>query len=208
MSYESELVEGQPEADQIQASGSKGAESDETLNVENSERIKEETSDDKNGEMFKEESDENLIDETESLKKENEALLDNLLRLRADFDNFRKRVERDAAEISERMLVRFLEELLPVVDALDLAAAHEKEGDEDSSGIVKIANLLLELLEKYGVQKIGIKGEPFDPLKHEAVSHSDEKDDTFEGPVVDEVHRCGYMFKGKVIRPAAVSVKG
>lgn len=157
------------------------------------------------------EVDENLINEEiselEKIKQENQELIDALKRLKADFENFRKRIYKQAEELSEKAAVSLMEKLLPILDAMELAVEHHKN-DEDSTGIEKVAQALGELLEKEGLVKIGVIGEPFDPKKHEAIAKKDEPDEIFDTPVVDEVHRYGYEYKGRVLRPAMVTVRG
>jgi molecular chaperone GrpE len=151
---------------------------------------------------------EQLRAQIENLEAEKQELINTLKRVQADFENFRKRIYKQAEELSEKAAVALMEKLLPIVDALDLAVQHHKASQEDTTGIQKVAQAFTELLEKEGLKKIGVVGEPFDPKKHEAIAKKEGSDEIFESPVVDEVHRYGYEYKGRVLRPAMVTVKG
>ncbi|HVL64099.1 MAG TPA: nucleotide exchange factor GrpE [Actinomycetota bacterium] len=133
----------------------------------------------------------------ERIAREREA---DLLRARADFDNFRKRVMREQAEVNARAARGFIERLLPVLDNFDRAAAH----GEASPGFQLLHRELMDVLSGEGVTRLEPKGEPFDPHQHEAVeSHEDEQ---VEEPTVSAVHRAGYLFRDKLLRPALVAV--
>lgn len=124
---------------------------------------------------------------------------DTLLRLKAEFDNYRKRAAREEAEVRERATANLVDKLLVVLDACDAAIGH------GSSDVEPIAKMLLELLERDGLERMTPEGEPFDPNHHEAVLH--EAGDGGESVVV-EVLRTGYVWKGRVVRPAMVKVRG
>jgi molecular chaperone GrpE len=132
------------------------------------------------------------------LAAERDDYLDQLRRLQADFENYRKRVLKQQEETAERATEGLVADLLPVLDACDAAAQH---GDESAGPIAKA---LVEVLEKQGLVKLAPEGEAFDPNHHEAVAH--EPGD--EEPVVTEVLRPGYVWKGRVLRPAMVRVRG
>ncbi|HUQ40532.1 MAG TPA: nucleotide exchange factor GrpE [Acidimicrobiales bacterium] len=126
--------------------------------------------------------------------------LDDLRRVQAEFENYRKRVAREQAVASDRGTEQLVASLLPVLDAGDLAIAH---GD---TGVEKVAGMLMETLAKAGLEGIApAAGEAFDPTVHEAVAH--EEGDT-EHPEVLEMWRAGYRWKGRLLRPATVKVKG
>jgi len=96
-----------------------------------------------------------------------------------------------------------VEKLLPVLDTFDLAIAHG--GD----GLDQVQGQLMAALEKEGLERIDPVGKPFDPNESDAVAHEEgEGDVAGGGPVVSEVMRTGYRFKGKLLRPAMVKVKG
>jgi molecular chaperone GrpE len=127
------------------------------------------------------------------------------LRLRADFDNFRRRAEREAAELRERAAEGLVRELLPIVD--NLARALVAATDTASSfreGVALIQRQLAEVLEREGLEPLAVMGEPFDPNLHEAVGRQ-ESADLPPDRVVVEV-RKGYRFRGRLLRPAQVMV--
>ena len=134
-----------------------------------------------------------------ALVAERDEFRDTLLRVKAEFDNYRKRVARDDIEMRERAAAVLAEKLLVVLDACDAAIAHGAEGVEP------IAKMLGELLEREGLEWVMPAGEPFDPNQHEAVMH--EPGDGGE-PLAIETLRIGYRWKGRVLRPAMVKVQG
>jgi molecular chaperone GrpE len=135
-----------------------------------------------------------------ALQRERDDYLDTLRRLQADFDNFRKRTLKQQTDILERAAQALVEKLLPVLDAADLAAAHG--GDV----VAPVVGLLLETLHKEGLETVAPgPGSPFDPMVHEAVSH--EAGDGGPQEVV-RLLRAGYRWKGTLLRPAMVSVRG
>jgi molecular chaperone GrpE len=129
---------------------------------------------------------------------ERDDYLEALKRLQADFENYKKRIIKQQTEHLERAAEGLVEKLLPVLDTFDLAIAHGGEGLE------KVQGQLMAALEKEGLERVDAVGKPFDPNEHEAVAH--EEGDG--GPVVSDVMRTGYRFKGKLLRPAMVKVKG
>ena len=135
-----------------------------------------------------------------SVEAERDQYLDSLRRLQADFENYRKRVSRQQAEIYERANESLVLKLLPVLDTADLALAHAA-GDE----VVQLRGSLLDVLGKAGLERIAPEGEPFDPNVADAVAH--EPGDGGEQEVV-EVLRAGYRWNGRVLRPAMVKVRG
>lgn len=126
--------------------------------------------------------------------------LDDLRRLQADFDNYRKRMMRDQAAIAERAKAQLVERLLPVLDNFERALAH---ADADP-GIALIFKELRSTLEAEGLEEVPAQDQPFDPNVHEAVM-SNESSDVTE-PTVSDVYRSGYSFKGSIVRPAMVVV--
>jgi molecular chaperone GrpE len=134
-----------------------------------------------------------------------EERLDQLLRLKADFENYRKRVIREQTDLVDRASLRIVERLLPVLDDLDraLRAAEEHQQlDAIVRGIELVQKQLHEALVEEGLERVMAEG-PFDPHEHEAVSSM--PGDVAE-PTVLEVVRPGYKLKGKTIRPAMVHV--
>jgi molecular chaperone GrpE len=120
-------------------------------------------------------------------------------RIQADFENYRKQMVKRQTDHLERASEELVEKLLPVLDACDAALAH------GASDVEPVHSALLTVLEKEGLERLDPAGEAFDPNVHEAVMH--EAGDGGE-PVVSEVLRTGYRFKGRVLRPAMVKVSG
>ena len=144
-----------------------------------------------------------IVDDLAGLERERDEYLDALRRLQADFENFKKRMMRQQTELLERAGEGLVEKLLPVLDAIDYARQHGV-GD----GIEQVASALLDVLQKEGLERIDPVGQPFDPTEHEAVAHEPAGDDDDGKQVVANLLRAGYRWKGKLLRPAMVSVKG
>jgi molecular chaperone GrpE len=137
----------------------------------------------------------------EALVAERDEYRDTFLRIKADFDNYKKRVAKDQAATVERAAGRLVADLLPVLDACEAALAH---GAADVEPILKS---LLDVLEKGGLTRMSPEGQAFDPNLHEAVMHEPGDDDS-HGTVVVGNLRTGYLWNGRVVRPAMVKVKG
>ena len=138
---------------------------------------------------------------------ERDQLRDLLLRKTAEFDNFRKRVERERSEFARRAAEDLLLDLLPLVDDFERALAVPSEtsdGESYRAGVVLMHRQLLELLRKRDVTPIDAVGEPFDPGLHEAVTQ-EPSDEHPEGTVVTEFRR-GYRLGNRLLRPAMVTV--
>ena len=134
---------------------------------------------------------------------ERDEYLDALRRLQADFENYRKRVQRDSDAAADRAGEKLVNRLLPVLDTFELALAHEAE--PDGSPMARMHDSLLTALEGEGLERVSPLGEAFDPNSAEAVMHEDG--DGGEA-VVSEVLRAGYIWKGRVVRAAMVKVRG
>ncbi len=146
-----------------------------------------------------------LLRELSEARQETGEILANLQRVAAEFDNYRKRVERDQAENVGRASQRVIESLLPVLDSLDAAMSSEATTEAETkmlNGIASTKDLLLEALAREGFEPIEALGRPFDPALHEAVSMTPGEGDQ----VVEQELRKGYTMRGRVIRPALVSV--
>jgi molecular chaperone GrpE len=141
------------------------------------------------------------VDALSRLTAERDDYLDQLRRLQADFENYKKRIVRQQTEHLERAAEDLVGKLLPVLDTFDLALAHGTEGVEP------IYRSLLDILASTGLERVDPMGEPFDPNHHDAVLH-ESAEDGGAVPEVIEVLRAGYRFKGKLLRPAMVRVKG
>lgn len=139
--------------------------------------------------------------------------LETLQRVQAEFANYKKRVERDQAEMSERATERLLDSLLPVLDSFDLALVNlpveARGGDSDAAKLRKGVELVfaefLSVLERAGIEKMAADGCEFDPNEHEAVMQVDAEE-AREHPVVVETMRPGYRLHGRVLRAAMVKV--
>ncbi|GMU66157.1 MAG: hypothetical protein AMXMBFR36_24310 [Acidobacteriota bacterium] len=131
-------------------------------------------------------------------------LRDRHLRLLADFDNFRKRAERELEERTRYVLAEPIRELLPVLDNLERAlVAQGAEGDL-IRGVEMTARQFLDVLRRFGVEPVPAVGARFDPRRHEAVM-SVESADVAEPTVVEELQR-GYVLRDRLLRPALVRV--
>jgi len=126
------------------------------------------------------------------------------LRLRADFDNFRKRVERDRGEQARRALFAPMSELLPVVDNLERALGTGSEGADFRQGVELIHRQLLETLRRLGLSEIPAEGLPFDPRVHEAVAREESRE--VDRPTVIAELQRGYWLNERLLRPAMVRV--
>jgi molecular chaperone GrpE len=126
--------------------------------------------------------------------------LEDLKRLQAEFDNYRKRMMREQTEIASRASMRLVERLLVVLDNFDRALAH----DLDDNGLELVYKELMAVVAGEGLEAIDALGKPFDPHLHEAVE-AHEQEDVSE-PTCTEVYRTGYLLKGKVLRPSMVVV--
>ena len=146
------------------------------------------------------------VDEKERLTSELKAINDKYLRLYAEFENYKKKVQKDKEELVKYANEKFIFELLPVIDSLEMAIEHAK--NEKNGGIVQgVENTLkefLRILNKFGLTPIEALDKPFDPAVHHAMSIV-EREDVRENRVV-EVFRKGYMFRDKVIRASLVGV--
>ena len=141
----------------------------------------------------------------ETLARERDDFYDRLLRKTAEFDNYRKRVERERREQSDQAVIDLLQQLLLVVDDFDLALNMEGDGSEAyRKGIELIYAKLLDVLKRYGVRPIESVGGDFDPNVHQAVVH-EASPGRHDGEVIEELRR-GYMIGDRLLRPAMVKV--
>jgi molecular chaperone GrpE len=151
-----------------------------------------------------------LQEDPEQVRAERDDYRDRLLRTVAEFDNYRKRVERDRRELLEFGAADLLGELLPVLDDLERALAAAPTGDSASAvagyraGVELIQRQLLDLLRKRGVSPIEALGADFDPHVHQAVA-SEPSDAHRDGEVIEELRR-GYKLGERLLRPAMVKV--
>lgn len=139
------------------------------------------------------------FDELDTLMKERDEYLDALRRTQADFENYRKRVQREMSEARATGAGSLAEKLVDVLDVIDYALEHDP-----SDSVAQIASKLNDVLAKEGLVRIDAAGAPFDPEQHDAVLHEEG-----DGPAeVIEVLRSGWTWNGRVLRAAMVKVKG
>lgn len=140
--------------------------------------------------------------DVEALLTERDSFREIAQRLQADFENYRKRIATQTADDIDRATGRIAESLLPVLDACEAAfIAHPNE-------IEPLFNLLLGELKKQGLEALDLSGQSFDPTKADAVIHEEGEGDGSGNSVVTDVLRTGYTWKGRVLRPAMVKVRG
>ena len=142
--------------------------------------------------------------EIEALKTQLEEKNDLLLRTAAEFDNFKKRTEREKITTAEYAKAQVMKTLLPIIDNADRAAGFEHGTEQFNKGIELIVKQLADLSGKLGLVEIGNVGDPFDPTLHEAVMHIE--DENFGENTVSQVLQKGYKFGDTVVRPAMVQV--
>jgi molecular chaperone GrpE len=145
-----------------------------------------------------------LAAECEKLKAERDELQDRWLRLRAEFENFRKRMQREQTEIVERAAMDTVASLLPILDDFERALKAPGADPEYARGVELIYQRLVETLRKAGLEPMEAEGKTFDPHVHEAVDMTPNGD--VEENTVFEEFRKGYSFRGKLLRPAMVRV--
>ncbi|HEY2469854.1 MAG TPA: nucleotide exchange factor GrpE [Terracidiphilus sp.] len=145
-----------------------------------------------------------LQTEYEQLKKERDALIDRLARLQAEFENARKRVEKEKADFRDYATGQVVEQFLPVLDNFELALKSTGSLEKLRQGVELIVKQMEEILRGMQVQPIATVGEEFDPRHHEAMG-SVEREDLPDQHVAEEVRR-GYRIREKLLRPALVRV--
>jgi len=146
--------------------------------------------------------------EIQRLVEERDMLQDRLLRRQAEFDNYKKRVERERSEHIQSATAELIRELLGVLDSFDLAirnaASQGSAGEDMLRGLDLVYKQLLDTLGRFGLKVIEAKGQPFDPNFHQAIS-TVPSHDVPENTVVEEFRR-GYTLNGKLLRAAMVAV--
>jgi molecular chaperone GrpE len=145
-------------------------------------------------------------DALEDLRREREEIYDRLLRKTAEFENYRKRLERERRELAQYAADEVLEALLPIVDDFERARQADPGAGADAyrKGVELIYKQLVDLLARRGVQPIDAVGKPFDPRMHQAITHEVSPGHA-EGEVIEEVRR-GYTHGDRLLRPAMVKV--
>ena len=140
--------------------------------------------------------------DVEALLTERDSFREMAQRLQAEFENYRKRVASQTADDINRATGRIAESLLPVLDACEAAfVAHPAE-------VEPLFNLLLTELKKQGLEALDLNGQTFNPAQADAVIHEEGEGDGNGNSVVTDVLRTGYTWKGRVLRPAMVKVRG
>ena len=144
--------------------------------------------------------------EAASLRRDNAQLQDQLLRLRADFDNFRKRMQRERVEMARTANESLLQALLPVVDHMDLALDAIDDAAENpfAEGIRMVREQMIGVLRQFGAEPLQTEGQPFDPHFHDAISHL-PSETAPENTVLAQTRR-GYLLEDRLLRPAQVVV--
>lgn len=142
--------------------------------------------------------------ERDQFARERSDIHDQFLRLRAEFENFRKRAQRERAEFSEFATMEAVSAILPVLDDFERALNVETADAEYAKGTSLIYQRLLDALKKLGLEPVESEGQKFDPSLHHAVET--EKTSEVDDHTILQVHQRGYNFKGKLLRPAMVKV--
>lgn len=144
------------------------------------------------------------ISEIDSLKEELQKANDVLLRTAAEYDNFKKRTERERVAVADFAKAGLLKKILPCMDNFDRALAADKSSEDYAKGLEMIFKQLEEALKSVGLAEIEAEGKTFDPNEHEAVMHIE--DETKGEKEIVQVLQKGYKLGDTVIRPAMVSV--
>jgi molecular chaperone GrpE len=146
----------------------------------------------------------NLTAERDQLVREKSDLQDRVLRLQAEFDNFRKRSEKDRSEFAQYAGMEIVREILPVLDNFELALKADASGKDYVKGVEMIYDRMASTLKKMGLEPIDTTGAKFDPHVHQAVEKV-QTEDAEDHTVLSDFQR-GYRFKGKLLRPSMVKV--
>ena len=141
----------------------------------------------------------------EQYKKKSDELNDRLLRTTAEYENYRRRTEKEKIEASGRGKMAAIEKILPVLDTLQLAANAECENENYKKGVLMTAEMFRKALADMGVEEIEALGKPFDPNLHAAIAQ-DEAGEGVESGTVTRVLVKGYRLDSKIIRYAQVAV--
>lgn len=145
---------------------------------------------------------EDLEADYETVAAERDEYREALLRVKAEFDNHRKRTERERQTMAAQVSARLVGELLTILDSCDAAIG------QGATDVEPVRKALVDLLTKEGLEVLPDAGVPFDPTLHEAVLHEEGDGSAAGGPEVVETLRTGYLWQGTVLRPAMVRVRG
>ncbi len=137
------------------------------------------------------------------LRSELAELKDRWVRERADLENYKRRAVREKQDALRFGSESLLKDLLPVIDNLHRALAHAKSDDPIAAGVQMVLRGFDEIFERHGVKVVPARGEPFDPSRHEAISHVESEHPP--NTVIDE-HQRGYILHDRLLRPALVTV--
>ena len=150
--------------------------------------------------------DASLAEQLQKLAADKQDLQNTLIRRQADFENYRKRVEKERQQDRHRGVELLIEQLLPVLDAFDRALASHQDASyaEYNKGFELIRRQLWDALSRQGLERVESVGKEFDPHRHHAVDRV-ETSEYADGTVIEE-HQPGYLFHGRVLRPAMVRV--
>ena len=155
------------------------------------------------GEAASEEQD-RVRAERDSFKLERDELKDLLIRRQAEFDNYRKRSEKERADYLQYAAMDVIRDLIPVLDDFERALKVEAPNSDYAKGVEMIYNRMFEAMKKLGLEPIEAAGKMFDPHVHQAIERV-ETADAADNTVLGEFQR-GYAFKGRLLRPAMVKV--
>jgi molecular chaperone GrpE len=140
----------------------------------------------------------------QKLKEERDSLYDRLLRKQADFDNYKKRVDRERTEFVQWASSDLMKELLNALDSFDMAIRNASTDQKTLQGFQLIYKQLLDTMGRFGLKAIEAKGQKFDPNFHQAVTTT-PTNEVEENTILDEM-RKGYLLNGRLLRPAMVNV--
>ena len=144
------------------------------------------------------------VTELQTLRQERDELYDRLLRKQAEFENYKKRVEKEKSDFVQFASAELMKELLNALDSFELALRNAKTDAQTLHGFELIYKQLLDTMGRFGLKPIEAKGKIFDPHYHQAVSTT-PTDEVEENTVLEEM-RKGYLLNGRLLRPAMVSV--
>jgi molecular chaperone GrpE len=142
--------------------------------------------------------------EDAAVGEENRLLKDRYMRTLADFENYRKRADREKTEFFKYALGEVLKDLIPVLDNFDRALEHAGEGDDFHKGVALIYKQMWDVLKRHGLRPIEQSGVPFDPKLHEAVVR--EENPSVPSHTVVAILQKGYFLHDRLLRPAMVKV--
>lgn len=153
-----------------------------------------------------------LVEEMEAriqaLEEEKKQAYDGFLRTSAEFENYKKRKDRETEDFKKFAIEQLIKELLPIIDNLERAISSSKEENVNNQGLIEGVDLILKeilkIFEKFKIKPIETKGELFDPAFHQAVLHQESAEHS-EGTIVNELQK-GYLLHDRLIRPAMVVV--